>query len=189
MDAESLDDVLLESDDRMDKAVEFLHREMAGLRTGKASPALVENITVEYYGAQTRLREIANISAPEPRLLVINPYDPTSLGAIEKAIHAANIGIAPVSDGRLIRIPIPELSEERRRDLVKLARKLAEDARVAIRNLRREANEAIKALNKAGKVTDDERDTALAEVQTYTDTHIAKIDGMLAAKEKDIMAV
>ncbi len=189
MEADSLDDVLLEADDKMDKAVEFLQRELAGLRTGKASPALVENVPVDYYGAQTRLREIANISAPEPRLLVINPYDPTSLGAIEKAILAANIGITPVSDGRIIRIPVPELSEERRRELVKVARKLAEDARVAVRNVRRDANEAVKILNKNGKVSDDDRDAALAEIQSYTDVHTQKIDALLAAKEKDILAV
>lgn len=186
---ESLDDVLLESDDKMTKAVEFLQKELSGLRTGKASPSLVENVQVDYYGAATRLREIANISTPEARLLVVNPYDPTSLGAIEKAILAANIGITPMSDGRVIRIPIPELSEERRKELVKVARKLAEESRVAIRNVRRDANEAIKTLNKGGKATDDERDSALTDIQTYTDTHIRKIDDMLAAKEKDVMVV
>lgn len=186
---ESLDDVLLESDDRMQKSVEFLQKELAGLRTGKASPALVEHVTVDYYGAPTRLREIANISAPEARLLVINPYDPTSLGAIEKAILAANIGVTPVSDGRIIRIPIPELSEERRKELTKVARRLAEEARVAIRNVRRDANEAIKALEKGGKITEDERDAGLKEIQNYTDTHIKKVDDLLAAKEKELMAV
>ena len=186
---ESIDDVLLESDDKMTKAVEFLHKELGGLRTGKASPSLVENVQVEYYGAATRLREIANISTPEARLIVINPYDPTSLGAIEKAILAANIGITPMSDGRIIRVPIPELSEERRKELVKVAKKLAEESRVAIRNVRRDANEAIKNLNKGGKATDDEKDAAMDEIQKYTDVHIKKIDDMLAAKEKDVMVV
>ncbi len=189
MDATSLDDVLLEADDKMTKAVEFLQRELAGLRSGKASPAMVENLQVDYYGAQTRLREIANITAPEPRLLVINPYDPTSLGAIEKAILAANIGITPVSDGRIIRIPIPELSEERRRELVKVARKLAEDARIAIRNVRRDANEAVKQLAKTSQIAEDDRDAALSEIQSYTDAHIAKVDQMVTAKEQEIMAV
>ena len=186
---ESIDDVLLESDDKMTKAVEFLHKELGGLRTGKASPSLVENVQVEYYGAATRLREIANISTPEARLIVINPYDPTSLGAIEKAILAANIGITPMSDGRIIRVPIPELSEERRKELVKVSKKLAEESRVAIRNVRRDANEAIKNLNKGGKATDDEKDAAMDEIQKYTDVHIKKIDDMLAAKEKDVMVV
>ncbi|MBM4153712.1 MAG: ribosome recycling factor [Lentisphaerae bacterium] len=186
---ESIDDVLLESDDKMTKAVEFLHKELGGLRTGKASPSLVENVQVEYYGTATRLREIANISTPEARLIVINPYDPTSLGAIEKAILAANIGITPMSDGRIIRVPIPELSEERRRELVKVAKKLAEESRVAIRNVRRDANEAIKVLNKGGKATDDEKNASMDEIQKYTDVHIKKIDDMLAAKEKDVMVV
>jgi len=135
---ESVDDVLLDADDKMSKAFDHLKQEFSGLRTGKASPGLVENVTVEYYGAPTRLRQLANISAPEPRLLVINAFDPTSLGAIEKAILAANLGVTPMNDGRVIRIPIPELSEERRKDLCRVVRKLAEDFRVAIRNDRRE---------------------------------------------------
>ncbi len=189
MNYESTDDVLLESEDKMVKAVEFLHKELGGLRTGKASPAMVENIQVDYYGAQTRLREIANIATPEPRLLVINPYDPTSLAAIEKAILGANIGITPISDGRVIRVPVPELSEERRKELVKVAKKMSEDTRVAIRNVRREGNDAAKALQKDGKATEDERDAALAEIQKYTDAHIKKVDDLLAAKEKEVLAV
>ncbi len=186
---DSLDDVLLETDDKMSKSVEFLQKELSGLRTGKASPSLVENIAVECYGATMHLREIANISTPEPRLLVIKPYDPTSLGAIEKGILAANIGITPMNDGRIVRVPIPELSEERRKNLVKVAHKQAEEARVSIRNLRREANDAIKELQKGGKSTEDERDAGLAEIQTYTDTYIKKVDDLLAAKEKEVMTV
>jgi ribosome recycling factor len=186
---ESVDDVILEADDKMGKAVEFLHKELNGLRTGKASPSMVENIQVDYYGAATRLREIANISTPEPRLLVINPYDPTSIGAIDKAILAANIGVTPISDGRIIRIPVPELSEERRKDLVKVARKLAEDARVAVRNVRRDSNELVKALQKSAGVSEDERDRGLEEVQKSTDDYIRKIDAMVAAKEKEVLAV
>ncbi len=186
---ETLDDVLLDADDKMDKSVQFLQQELGGLRTGKASPAMVENLNVDYYGSQTRLREIANLSTPEPRLLVVNPYDPTSLGAIEKAILAANIGITPVSDGRVIRIPVPELSEERRRDLVKVARRLAEESRVAIRNVRREANDAIKGLQKEGTISEDEREAGLAEIQKTTDQRIARVDELLEAKEKDVMSV
>ncbi len=186
---ESLDDVLLESDDKMSKALEFFRQEMAGLRTGKASPSLVEHITVEYYGAQARLREIANISAPEARLLVVSPYDPTSLSSIEKAILAANVGVTPINDGRIIRIPIPELSEERRREMVKAARRMAEDARVAIRNIRREANEQIKALQKKGDITEDERDAGLEDIQKFTDDYTAKVDALLEAKEKELMEV
>lgn len=189
MSYESVDDVLLEADDKMSKSADVLHKEFQGLRTGKASPALVDHIQVSYYDAMTPLRSIANISAPEPRLLVISPYDPTSISAIEKAILAANIGITPVSDGRVVRIPIPELSEERRRELVKVAKKMTEDTRVSIRNIRRDSNEAIKALQKDGKCTEDERDAGLAEIQKYTDTYTKKVDDMLAAKEKEVMAV
>ncbi len=186
---ESIDDILLESDDRMDKAVQFLHQELAGLRSGKASPSLVENVSVEYYGAQTRLRQLANIATPEPRLIVISAYDPSSLQAIERAILAANIGVTPINDGRVIRIPIPELSEERRKEIIKVAHRMAEEARVAIRNVRRDANEHIKNLQKGGKATEDERDQGLEEIQKYTDTYTKKVDDMLAAKEKDLMTV
>lgn len=186
---ESLDDVLLESDDKMSKSVEVLHQELSGLRTGKASPSLVEHVSVDYYGAATRLREIANIATPEARLLVISPYDPTSLGAIEKAILAANIGITPMSDGRVIRIPVPELSEERRKELTKVARRISEETRVAIRNVRRDANEHIKTLQKGGKITEDERDAGLGDIQKFTDDYIKKVDDLLAAKEKELMAV
>jgi len=186
---ETLDDVLLESDDKMTKAVEHLHHELSSLRTGKASPSLVDHIQVEYYGASTRLRDIAGISTPEPRLIVIKPHDPTSFQAIEKAILAANIGVTPMSDGRVIRIPIPELSEERRKDLLKVGKRMAEEARVATRNIRRDANEAIKNLQKNSKITEDQRDESTEEIQKYTDTNIKKIDDLLAAKEKEIMAV
>ena len=143
---ETLDDVLLESDDKMSKCLTHLHQEFSGLRTGKASPSLVENVMVSYYGASTRLREIAGIATPEARLIVINSYDPTALPAIEKAILAANLGVTPMNDGRVIRIVIPELSEERRKDLTKVAKRMAEECRVAIRSIRREANDRIKAL-------------------------------------------
>jgi ribosome recycling factor len=186
---ESLDDVLLEADDKMSKAVEFLKQELSGLRTGKASPSLVENIQVEYYGTQTRLRQLAGIATPEPRLIVINPYDPTSLQAVEKAILAANIGITPINDGRIIRIPIPELSEERRKELVKVGHRMSEEARVAIRNVRREANDLIKVLQKNGKATEDERDEGLKEIQKYTDDYIGKVDALITAKEKDVLTV
>ena len=184
-----IDDVLLETEDKMDKAVLFLQQELSGLRTGKANPALVENITVDYYGTPTRLRDIANISTPEPRLIVINPFDPSSLGLIDKAIVAANIGITPLNDGRLIRVPIPELSEERRKDMVKMAGRETEEQRVSVRNIRRDSNEQIKTLQKNGDITEDDRDSALEQIQKSTDEHIKKMDAMLAAKEKDIMEV
>jgi ribosome recycling factor len=186
---ESSIDVLMAAEEKMGKCVEFLHQELSGLRTGKASPGLVENITVEYYGTAARLRDIANISTPEPRLIVISPFDPSSLGAIEKAISAANIGITPINDGRLIRVPIPELSEQRRKDLAKVASRATEEQRVAARNVRRDANEQLKALQKDGKITEDDRDESLEEIQKLTDAHIKKMDDQLAAKEKEVLAV
>ncbi|HIE10336.1 MAG TPA: ribosome recycling factor [Kiritimatiellae bacterium] len=184
---ETLDDVLLETEDRMDRAVSFLADELGRLRTGKGSPALVENVQVDYYGTQTRLRELATISTPEPRLIVINPYDPSSVREIEKAILAANLGVTPVADGKVIRIPIPELSEERRRELNKVVRRIAEEQRVAVRNVRRDANERIKALQREGKITEDERDHALEEIQKLTDDHIRRIDAMAREKEAEVM--
>ena len=186
---ESVDDVLLDAEEKMEKTELLLAEQFSGLRTGKASPALVENLKVQYYGAPTRLLEMANISTPEPRLIVINAYDPTSLADIEKAILAANLGVTPASDGRVIRIPIPELSEERRTELTKVAKRMAEEARVAVRNVRRDANDHIKKLQKAGQISEDDRDEALKEVQKSTDDAVAKIDTSLTAKEEDIMAV
>ncbi len=184
-----LDDTLLEAEDKMDKTVQFLSQELNGLRTGKAHPSLVDTITVDYYGTPTRLRDISNISTPEPRLIVVNPFDPSSLGLIEKAIIAANIGITPMNDGRLIRVPIPELSEERRKEMAKMAGRTTEEQRIAIRNIRREANDQIKGLQKNSDITEDERDAALDDIQKSTDGHIKKMDDMLAAKEKDILEV
>ena len=186
---ESSTEILLAAEEKMDKCVEFLQQELNGLRTGKASPSLVENITVDYYGSSSRLRDISNISTPEPRLIVISPFDPSSLGTIEKAIAAANIGITPMNDGRLIRVPIPELSEERRKDLAKVAGRNTEEQRVATRNVRREANDQLKALQKDGKITEDDRDESLDEIQKLTDTHIKKMDNLLSTKEADVMDV
>jgi len=186
---ESADDVLLEADDKMEKSVDHLSQGLTGLRTGKASPSLVDQIGVDCYGTQTRLNQMALVSTPEPRLIVIKPYDPSTLPNIEKAILAANIGVTPMNDGRVIRVPIPELSEERRKELVKVAGRLGEEARVAIRAIRREANDGIKALEKASTISEDDRDRALTEVQKYTDAHVKKVDELVAAKEHDIMAV
>ncbi|OUX36694.1 MAG: ribosome recycling factor [Kiritimatiellaceae bacterium TMED266] len=178
-----------EAEEKMEKTVQFLQQELSGLRTGKANPALVENVTVDYYGTPTRLRDIANISTPEPRQIVINPFDHSALGSIEKAIVSANIGITPMNDGRLIRVPIPELSEERRKEMVKLAGRTTEEQRVAVRNIRRDANEQIKAAEKQGDLTEDDRVEALDKIQTITNTVIARMDEMLASKETEIMEV
>ncbi len=186
---ESLDDVLLETDDKMAKAVEFLNQQFSGLRTGKASASLVEHITVSYYGSSVRLREIANIATPDTRLIVINAYDPTALPAIEKAIMAANLGITPLNDGRVIRVPIPELSGERRREMIKVAKQMTEKARVAARNIRQEANEQTKDLIKRSKITEDEKEQGLKDIQKYTDDTIRKMDEILAAKEKEMLVI
>lgn len=186
---ESLDDVCLNAEEHMEKSLEFLQGQFAGLRTGKADPALVENIKVQYYGTPTRLREMASIATPEPRLIVISAYDPTSLADIEKAILAANIGVNPMNDGRVVRIPIPELSQERRDEMSKVARTMAEDCRVAVRNVRRDANDAIKKIQKDGVITEDEREQGLKTIQLLTDQTIAKTDGLLAQKEKNLMTV
>lgn len=181
--------VINEARERMDKSVEFLQNELSGLRTGKANPALVENITVDYYGTPTRLRDISNISTPEPRQIVINPFDPSSLSLIEKAIISANIGITPINDGRLIRIPIPELSEERRKDMVKIASRTTEDQRITIRNIRRDANDQIKLLEKSNELTEDDRKLLLEKIQNTTNEYISKMDEILISKEKEILDV
>ena len=186
---ESIDDVLLDAEEKMSKSLKVLQEQFSGLRTGKASPALVENIKVQYYGAPTRLRELSSIATPEPRLIIISPYDPTSLPEIEKAILAANIGVTPINDGRLIRVPIPELSEERRAEMAKVIKRISEENRVAIRNVRRDANEHIKNLEKKGKITEDERKNTLNDIQKSTDEYISKVDDAANAKAKEIMAV
>ena len=185
----TLNEVLLDTADKMGNSLRMLKDQFAGLRTGKASPALVDGVQVTYYGTPTRLRDLANISTPEPRLIVISPFDPTALSEIERAILAANLGVTPRNDGRVIRVPIPELNEERRKEIVKVAKRQAEEARVAVRNVRRDGNDAVKALQKDGKITEDERDRGLDEVQKATDSYIAKIDEELKNKEAEVMAV
>lgn len=186
---ESVDEILLETDDKMSKSLDMLKEQFSGMRTGKASPHMVENVSVIYYGAPTRLRELANISTPEPRLIVINPYDKNARDAVVKAIHAANLGFSPMDDGRVIRIPIPELSEERRKEMTKVMKRMAEEARVSVRNVRRDMNEATKKLQKDGGCTEDERDKGLEDIQKSTNDYIGKIDAMVTAKETELMQV
>ena len=181
--------ILSEAQSKMDGAFNALSGQLDGLRTGKASPALVENITALYYGAPTRIRELGNIATPEPRLITITPYDPSVAAEIVKSILAANIGVTPVSDGRKIRVPIPELSEERRKEMVKVASRMAEESRVAVRNVRRDANDKAKAAQKASEITEDDLDRLLADIQKATDAAIGKIDAALKAKEAEVMAV
>ena len=181
--------LLKTAQDKMDGALRSLDQQLDGVRTGKASPALVENITATYYGAPTRIRELGNIATPEPRLITITPYDPSAINEIVKAILGANIGVTPVSDGRKIRVPIPELSEERRKELAKVTSRMAEEARVAVRNVRRDVNDQVKALQKKSEITEDERDQLLEQIQKATDASIAKIDAASKAKEAEVMAV
>lgn len=173
----------------MNNTVDALKRRFDSVRTGKASPALVEGVMVDYYGSQTRMKDIAAISAPEPRLLKIQPWDINAVNAIQKAIQASGLGITPVTDGKVIRLPIPELSEERRNDMTKQVKKFAEESRVEIRNARRDANEAIKEAKKKSEITEDEQKSQIDQIQKLTDKMIEKVDAILAEKQAELMAV
>src|SRR5665213_377280 len=185
----ALDDILLEAEEKMSKTDEVVQHEFTGIRTGKASPVLVENILVEVYGSNMRIRELAGITTPEPRVLLIQPWDATTVHPIEKAIMKSNLGVNPSVQGKVIRIVLPELSTERRHDMVKIARKMCEDGRVAIRHVRRDAIEAVKKESKGGGVAEDQVEVAEKEIQKLTDQYIAKIDAHLEHKEKEIMTV
>ena len=175
--------------EKMKKALDVLQKDFAAVRTGKASPALVEGLQVDYYGTMTRLKDIAAITAPEPRLLVIQPWDQSAIKSIEKAILGSSLGISPMSDGRVVRLPIPELSEERRRDLVKMVNKRAEESRVEIRGVRRDANEAVKKAQKDSQITQDDLTRLTKEVQKLTDDRIKDVDSLLKNKEAELMQV
>lgn len=176
------------AEERMDKAVGTLKRELASLRAGKASTSLLDRITVEYYGAPTPLNQLANISTPDSRTILIQPWDKGSLADIEKAIMKSDLGLTPSNDGSIVRLVIPMLTEERRLELVKVAKKLAEESKVAIRNIRRDANDSIKKLEKS-EISEDESKRHQDDVQKITDKYIAESDKVLAAKEKEILEV
>jgi len=182
-------DILNQSEKKMEKAVQNLSKELASVRAGRANPALLDKVQVDYYGVQTPLNQLANISAPEPRLLVIQPWDKSALENIEKAILKSDLGLTPNNDGNIIRIAIPQLTEERRKELVKVVKKMAEDCRVAIRNIRREANEEIKNKEKSGEISQDESRRLQDNVQELTDKYIEKVNEVLAVKEEEIMEV
>jgi len=185
----TLDDILLEAEEKMIKTEQVIVTNFAGVRTGRASAGLVENITAEVYGSQMRIRELANINTPEPRMLVIQPWDVSSLQPIEKAIQKANIGLSPVVQGKLIRLAFPELSTERRQEFVKLIKKMAEDGRVAVRHVRRDAMELLKKHGHDSGTTEDDVKQAEKDLQKLTDDCTAKIDAHVASKEKEIMTV
>ena len=174
-------------EEHMMKTEDSLKNNFAAIRTGKASPSLVENIQVDYYGTPTRLRDLAGINAPEPRLLVIQPWDRSALALIEKAILSSNIGITPMNDGKLLRLPIPELSQERRAALSKQAKAETEDAKVALRNIRRDANEIAKKAQKDSEITEDDLKRIEKDVQDITDNACKEIDNIAAKKEKELM--
>src|SRR5919108_4579161 len=174
---------------RMDKAVEDFRKEMAATRTGRASVHMLDAVNIDYYGSQMPLNQIAQVHAPEAQLITVQPFDPTSLGPIEKSIRAADLGLNPMNDGKIIRVPVPPLTEERRRDMVKRLHKILEDHRTAVRNIRRDGNELIKKALKDKKITEDDEKRALEEIQKLTDDEIKKMEEMSKGKEKEVMSV
>jgi len=182
-------EVMAETEDRMNKSVEALYSDLLGIRTGRASPALVERLRVEYYGTPTQLIELASISAPEPQLLTIRPWDASALKDIERAILQSDLGLTPTSDGKIIRLIIPPLTEERRRDLTKLVAKRVEEARVAVRNCRRDALNDLRELEKEKLVSEDEFYVAKEDLQKLTDKYIERVDEIGKAKEEEIMEI
>ncbi len=183
------DDLIKEAETRMDKSVEHARTEFNTVRTGRASAALLDRIQIDYYGTQTPLKQLATINAPEARLLTVQPYDPGSIKAIEKAIQESELGLTPSNDGKIIRLPIPQLTEERRKELVKVVRNLAEGHRVAVREIRRDAMRHLKELVVNGEVGDDDERRAEDRVQKLTDEHTKQIDEQLKHKEAEIMEV
>jgi ribosome recycling factor len=184
-----IDELLTDASRRMDKSVEATAHELSTVRTGRASAALLERIQVDYYGQKTPLRQLATINVPEPRLLTIQPYDPSSVKGIERAIQESDLGLTPSNDGKVIRLPVPQLTEERRKELVKVVRHLAEDGRVAIRNVRRDVMHDLKELVREGEVGDDEERRAEDRAQKLTDEHVKRVDDLLKRKEEEILEV
>ncbi|MBL7190850.1 ribosome recycling factor [bacterium] len=179
--------LLDETDSRMQKSVESFEREMVHIRTGRATPNLLDSIKVEYYGNEVPLNQVASVSIPEPRTIIIQPWEKQIAGAIEKAILKSNLGITPNNDGSIIRLSIPALTEERRKDLVRMIKKTAEDFRISVRNIRRDANEQLKKAEKASEISEDESKRLMDKVQKLTDENIEKIDKILDKKEKEIL--
>jgi ribosome recycling factor len=172
---------------RMEKAVEDFRKAMAGVRTGRASVHMLDGVNVDYYGSQMPLNQIASVHAPEPQLITVQPFDPSQLGAIEKAIRAGDMGLNPMNDGKLIRVPVPPLTQERRQDMVKHLHRVLEEHRTAVRNIRRDGNDAIKKALKDKKVSEDEEKRSLDEIQKLTDDEIKKMEEMSKSKEKEVL--
>jgi ribosome recycling factor len=185
----TIEEFLRDATGRMDKSVEATHEHFNSVRTGRASAALLDRIQIDYYGTPTPLKNLATINVPEARMLTIQPFDPTSIKAIEKAIQESDLGLQPSNDGKLIRLPIPQLTEERRKELVRLTRHMAEEGKVAVRNVRRDTMRHLEELVRNGDVGDDEERAAEGRVQKLTDDHVGKIDDLLKRKEAEIMEV
>ena len=182
-------DILKNADDRMKKAVEVVREELIRIRTGKATTALLDTVKVDYYGTMVPLKQVANVSTPDVHSISVQPWEKAMLGPIEKAVLTGNLGLNPVNDGNIVRVPIPPLNEERRRELVKLVKKFGEEGKIAIRNVRRDAIEHLKKAEKAEHMSEDERKRAEQDAQKMTDKHIKEIDDLLVMKEKEIMEV
>src|ERR1700719_714539 len=188
-DAGPLKDIRAQLKSRMEKAVEAFRREMAATRTGRASVHMLDTVNVDYYGSQMPLNQIAQVHAPEPQLITVQPFDPTSLPAIEKSIRTADLGLNPMNDGKIIRVPVPPLTEERRKDMVKHLHKVLEEHRTAGRNIRRDGNDAIKKALKDKRITEDDEKRAMEEIQKLTDDEIKKMEDMSKGKEKAVMEI
>ncbi len=184
-----LNDIYKQAQEKMTKAVDAVDHDFSSLRTGRASVSLVDNVQVEAYGSRMPLKQMATISTPDARSLVVQPFDKSTTGAIEKALLGANLGMTPTNDGKVIRMSIPPLTEERRKELVKVAKKMAEEGRVAVRNIRRHANDDIKKTEKGHEITEDDRTKAAKQIQDITDKYVKEIDDLLARKEKEVMEV
>jgi ribosome recycling factor len=182
-------DVIKEARPRMEGAVEDLRKKLASIRTGRAAVSILDNVVVDYYGTPTPLNQMASVHAPEPQMLTVQPWDQTQIGAIEKAIRAADLGLNPSNDGKLVRVPVPPLTEERRRQLARQIHDVAEEHRTAIRNVRRDSNDRLKRMLKDKQISEDAERDALSEIQKLTDTHIGKIDEFAKSKEQEILNV
>ncbi|HUN89016.1 MAG TPA: ribosome recycling factor [Terriglobales bacterium] len=185
----ALKDTFAQLKGRMEKAVEDFRKEMASVRTGRASVHMLDGVTVDYYGTMTPLNQMGNVSAPEPQMITVQPWDISQLAAIEKAIRSSDLGLNPMNDGKLIRVPVPALTEERRKEMVKHLHKVLEEHRTAIRNIRRDGNDGVKKLMKDKKITEDEERQALEELQKLTDNEIKKMEEMSKTKEKEVLSV
>ena len=182
-------DIHKETEEKMQKTIESCGVELSGVRAGRANPSILDRITVEYYGTMTPLNQVANISAPEPRMIVIQPFDATLIEHIEKVISTSDLGINPSNDGKIIRLSVPQLTEERRIELTKVVKKIGESSKIAIRNQRREANDAIKKMAKANEITEDEEKQAEDKIQKITDKFVSEIEKLVESKEKEVMEV